>query len=197
MASKLHKTLHIKNMVCNRCIKVIKDEFEKLEIKYKRISIGEVELESELDKEKLRLLEKVLIENGFELIKDKRVKIIENIKNTVIKTIYNDENFLINKKKFSGLIVKNIGMDYSYLSSLFSSIENITIEHFIILQKVERVKELLKYGELTLSEIAFKLGYSSVQHLSTQFKKVTGLSASEFKNLRKIIRKPIDQIIYQ
>lgn len=197
MASKLHTTLHIKNMVCNRCIKVIKDEFEKLEIKYKRISIGEVELENELDKEKLRLLEKVLIENGFELIKDKRVKIIENIKNTVIKTIYNDENFLINKKKFSGLIVKNIGMDYSYLSSLFSSIENITIEHFIILQKVERVKELLKYGELTLSEIAFKLGYSSVQHLSTQFKKVTGLSASEFKNLRKIIRKPIDQIIYQ
>lgn len=197
MASKLHKTLHIKNMVCNRCIKVIKDEFEKLEIKYKRISIGEVELENELDKEKLRLLEKVLIENGFELIKDKRVKIIENIKNTVIKTIYNDENFLINKKKFSGLIEKNIGMDYSYLSSLFSSIENITIEHFIILQKVERVKELLKYGELTLSEIAFKLGYSSVQHLSTQFKKVTGLSASEFKNLRKIIRKPIDQIIYQ
>jgi len=197
MASKLHTTLHIKNMVCNRCIKVIKDEFEKLEIKYKRISIGEVELENELDKEKLRLLEKVLIENGFELIKDKRVKIIENIKNTVIKTIYNDENFLINKKKFSGLIVKNICMDYSYLSSLFSSIENITIEHFIILQKVERVKELLKYGELTLSEIAFKLGYSSVQHLSTQFKKVTGLSASEFKNLRKIIRKPIDQIIYQ
>ncbi len=169
MSFKPNTTLHIKNMVCNRCIKVIKDELEKLGIKYKNISLGEVELEYQLDKEKLHLLESALTENGFELIIDKHTKIIEGIKNIVIETIYNNEDFLVSGNTFSGLIEKKIGRDYSYLSSLFSSLENITIEHFIILQKVERVKELLKYGELTLSEIAYKLGNSSDQHISNQF----------------------------
>lgn len=186
--------LYIKNMVCNRCIKVVKEELEKLGIEVKNIMLGEVEIGSQPDKEKLVQIQDVLEKNGFELIHDRRVNIIEKIKSMVIKTIYNNEDFMSSGKNFSGLIEKEIGLEYHYLSSLFSSLESITIEQYIILQKIERAKELLKYGELTLSEIAYKLGYSSVQHLSNQFKKVTGLSASEFKNLTNNMRKPLDKI---
>ncbi|MEJ5351293.1 MAG: helix-turn-helix domain-containing protein [Melioribacteraceae bacterium] len=189
------KILYIKNMVCNRCIKVVKEELEKIGIKVKNISLGEVETATEIDKNKLNEIKKVLEENGFELLENRKAKIIEKIKNIIITKIYNDEEFLINNKNFSKLIEEQIGLDYNYLSSLFSSLESITIEQFIILQKIERAKELLKYDELTLSEIAFKLGYSSVQHLSNQFKKVTGLSASEFKKITKNIRKPLDKVI--
>lgn len=187
--------LYIKNMVCNRCIKVVKEELEKIGIKVKNISLGEVETATEIDKNKLNKIKKVLEENGFELLENRKAKIVEKIKNIIISKIYNDEDFLINNKNFSKLIEEQIGLDYNYLSSLFSSLESITIEQFIILQKIERAKELLKYDELTLSEIAFKLGYSSVQHLSNQFKKVTGLSASEFKKITKNIRKPLDKVI--
>jgi len=186
--------LYIKNMVCNRCIKVVKEELEKIGIVVNKISLGEVETTSDIDKNKLNEIKKVLKENGFELIENRKAKIVEKIKNIIISTIYNNEDFLISNKNFSKLIEDNIGLDYNYLSSLFSSLESITIEQFIILQKIERAKELLKYDELTLSEIAFKLGYSSVQHLSNQFKKVTGLSASEFKKMTKNIRKPLDKI---
>lgn len=189
------KILYIKNMVCNRCIKVVKEELEKIGIKVKNISLGEVETATEIDKNKLNEIKKVLEENGFELLENRKAKIVEKIKNIIISKIYNDEDFLINNKNFSKLIEEQIGLDYNYLSSLFSSLESITIEQFIILQKIERAKELLKYDELTLSEIAFKLGYSSVQHLSNQFKKVTGLSASEFKKITKNIRKPLDKVI--
>lgn len=194
MRNDLPKILHIKNMVCNRCIKVVKDELQKLGIKFININLGEVELENEIDKNKLTIFEKILSENGFELIKDKRAVIIENIKNTIIETIYNNELFLNSGKKFSVLIENKIGKDYTYLSNLFSSLESITIEQYVILQKVERVKELIKYGELTLSEIAYKLGYSSVQHLSNQFKKVTGLTPTQFKSITFNIRKPLDKL---
>lgn len=186
-------TLYIKNMVCNRCIKVVKDEFEKIGLKTKNIILGEVELSVEPTKEQLRNINNVLEQNGFELIENRKAKIIEKVKNIVIKTIYNDEK-KSDKKKFSEIIVSEVGMEYHYLSSLFSSLESITIEQYIILQKIERAKELLKYDELTLSEIAYKLGYSSVQHLSNQFKKITGLSASEFKLLTKNMRKPLDKV---
>ena len=188
------KILYIKNMVCNRCIKVVKEELEKIGVKVKNISLGEVETATEIDKNKLNEIKKVLEENGFELLENRKAKIVEKIKNIIISKIYNDEDFLINNKNFSKLIEEQIGLDYNYLSSLFSSLESITIEQFIILQKIERAKELLKYDELTLSEIAFKLGYSSVQHLSNQFKKVTGFSASEFKKITKNIRKPLDKV---
>ena len=186
--------LYVKNMVCNRCIKVVKEELEKLGIEVKKITLGEVEISKPLNKETAVKVEKVLEENGFELIHDRRVNIIESIKSLIIKTIYNNESYLSEGKNFSVIIENEIGLEYHYLSSLFSSLESITIEQFIILQKIERAKELLKYGELTLSEIAYKLGYSSVQHLSNQFKKVTGLTASEFKNITKNMRKPLDRI---
>lgn len=187
--------LYIKNMVCNRCIKVVKEELEKLGIVIKQISLGEVETESAIGKELLQKVKAVLGENGFELIEDKKVKTIEKIKNIIIETIYGNEEFLSGSKNFSKLLEKEIELDYSYLSSLFSSLESITIEQYIIVQRIERAKEFLRYGELTLSEIAYKLGYSSVQHLSNQFKKITGFSASEFKNITNNIRKPIDKLV--
>lgn len=186
--------LYIKNMVCNRCIKVVKDEFEKLGITILKISLGEVELSEEPDQKTLLNIKTVLETNGFELLEDKRAKVIEKIKNVIINSIY--KSGLANKSKinFSTIIEKELNMDYHYLSSLFSSLEGITIEQFIILQKIERAKELLKYGEMTLSEISYELGYSSVQHLSNQFKKITGLSASQFKSITKNNRKPLDRV---
>lgn len=181
-------------MVCNRCIKVVRDELENLGVVIKRISLGEVETERPLENLPMGKINEVLRQNGFELIEDKKAKIVEKIKNLIIKTIY-ENNFLITEThKYSFLIEKELKLDYNYLSGLFSSLESITIEQYIILQKIERAKELLKYGELTLSEIAYKLGYSSVQHLSSQFKKITGFTASQFKSLTENMRKPLDRI---
>lgn len=188
------QTLYVKNMVCNRCIKVVKEEIEKLGFIINSIILGEVEISTQPTKEQQSKIKSVLEKNGFELIEDRRIKIIEKIKSIVIKTIYDDENRLFEKKNFSEIIESETGLEYHYLSTLFSSTESITIEQFIILQKIERAKELLKYNELTLSEIAYKLGYSSVQHLSNQFKKITGLSASEFKSITKNMRIPLDKI---
>lgn len=187
--------LYIKNMVCNRCIKVVGDELAKLKIDVKNISLGEVETIFPADKLPLRAIKEALEKNGFELIEDKKAKVIEKTKNFIIKSIYEKENMLGENVKFSTMLEREVGLEYHYLSSLFSSQESITIEQYLILQKIERAKELLKYGELTLSEIAYKLGYSSVQHLSNQFRKVTGFSASQFKSLTKSMRKPLDRIL--
>ncbi len=181
-------------MVCNRCIKVVKEELEKLGVTIKRISLGEVETEQPLENLPINKINHILKENGFELIEDKKAKIVERIKSFIIKTIYEHESLINKNLKFSSLIENELELDYNYLSSLFSSQESITIEQYIILQKIERAKELLKYGELTLSEIAYKLGYSSVQHLSNQFKKITGFTASQFKSLTENMRKPLDKI---
>jgi YesN/AraC family two-component response regulator len=186
--------LFIKNMVCNRCIKVVNEELNKLGLNIKNISLGEVVTETRIDENLLPKIKTVLMENGFELIESKRAKLVEKIKNIVISKIQDDNSTIIKRISYSAIIEKEAGYDYTYLSSLFSSVEGITIEHFIILQKIERAKELLKYGELTLSEIAYKLGYSSVQHLSNQFRKVTGLSASSFRNLTINLRKPLDKL---
>ncbi len=186
--------LYIKNMVCNRCIKVVKDELTKLKVNVRNISLGEVETVLPLNKLPLTTIREALERNGFELIEDKKAKVVEKIKNFIIKTIYEKETLLGENVKFSTLLEKELGLEYHYLSNLFSSQESITIEQYIILQKIERAKELLKYGELTLSEIAYKLGYSSVQHLSNQFRKVTGFSASQFKNLTNNMRKSLDKV---
>lgn len=180
-------------MVCGRCIKVVRDELEKLGLKVINISLGEVTIEgnSEIKKEDIR---NALSQNGFELLEDKKASLIEQLKVLIIDLIYNDEKIKPPSMNYSDYIQKKLGYDYHYLSSLFSSTEQITIEHYIILQKIERAKELLKYGELTLSEIAYKLGYSSVQHLSNQFKKVTGLNATQFKNISLNQRNPIDKL---
>lgn len=184
----------IKNMVCNRCIKVVKEELEKLGLDVRSIVLGEVVVNGKYDVLPVERIKAVLEQNGFELIEDKRAKLIEQIKLVILELVRNYGGSDAEDIKYSDYIVKNIGMDYHYLSGLFSSVENITIEQYIILQKIERAKELLKYGELTLSEIAYKLGYSSVQHLSNQFKKVTGLTASQFKNMTENIRKPLDKV---
>ena len=181
-------------MVCPRCIKVIMDEFEKLEIEIKSIVLGEVETILPIEKLPLDDIRKMLTENGFELIDDKNSRIIEKIKNVVISVIQEYEGEDIVNINFPNHVSKKLGKEYNYLSSLFSKTEGMTIEYFIIQQKIEKVKEYLKYNELTLSEIAYKLGYSSVQHLSKQFKKSTGLTATEFKEDHFIHRKPIDSI---
>ena len=184
----------IKNMVCNRCIKVVKEEFEKIGLDVRSIILGEVVINGTLNEELTEKIRKVLEENGFELIENKRAKLIEKIKLVILDLVRNKDETNLVMIKDSDYIVDKIGLDYHYLSTLFSSIENITIEQYIILQRIEFAKELLKYGELTLSEISYKLGYSSVQHLSNQFKKVTGLTASQFKNMTENIRKPLDHL---
>ncbi len=186
--------LYIKNMVCYRCIKVVKDELEKLGVEIKSISLGEVETVQTKDKLPLKQISEVLQENGFELIDTYKSKIIERIKTIIISVIQEYEEEDLTKINFPAYLSGKLHKDYNYLSSLFSKTEGITIEHFIILQKIEKVKEYLKYNELTLSEIAYKLGYSSVQHLSRQFKKNTGLTASQFKNNLSIKRKSIDSV---
>lgn len=192
-SSNSSTTLYIKNMVCNRCIRVVREELEKLGLRVGRIELGEVDLVDgkTIDLKKIQL---VLEQNGFQLIEDKRVRIIERIKLAILKLVQLDHSVSPLRLNHSDYISRELGHDYHSLSSLFSSVENVTIEQYIILQKIERVKELLKYGELTLSEIAFEMGYSSVQHLSNQFKKVTGLTPSHFKDLKESLRKPLDKV---
>lgn len=188
--------LHIKNMVCNRCILVIRQELEKLGLHPIQISLGDVILEEEhLDKEKLAQLDHALLDLGFERIDDRKVRLIESIKNLVINKIYHAK-FLDRKFNWSTVLSDELHYDYNYLSSLFSSSEGITLEHYIILQKIERVKELLIYDELSLSEISHRLGYSSVAHLSGQFKKVTGFTPSQLKKSKALqqSRKSIDKL---
>ncbi|MHB9012288.1 MAG: helix-turn-helix domain-containing protein [Ignavibacteriaceae bacterium] len=187
-------TLIIKNMVCDRCIKVVKEEFLKLKADVRSIKLGEVVIAGSIKNLPLERIRSVLVENGFELIEDRKAKTIEQIKLVILKLVREERDANDLSMNYSDYLVNKINLDYHYLSTLFSSVENITIEQYIILQKIERAKELLKYGELTLSEIAYKLGYSSVQHLSNQFRKVTGLTASQFKSLTENTRKSLDKV---
>lgn len=185
--------LHIKNMVCKRCIKVIEDEFEKLDLGIADIELGRVNLTNSIDDKKLEKVRSVLDENGFELIDDKRSQLIDRIKTLVIEGIhYSEDKQEIDN--FSDYLVSELHYEYSYISKLFSSVEGITIEKYVINQKVEKIKELLAYDELSLKEIAYQLGYSSVQHLSNQFKKYTGLTPSHFKKVKENKRKPLDEV---
>jgi len=180
-------------MVCPRCIKVVREELIKLGFNVRSVVLGEVELENVLSEQDYESISKVLEENGFELIDDKKSRIIDKIKTTIIELVHyhSDKPEHIN---ISDYLEEKAGYDYSYLSRIFSEVESITIEKYLINQKIERVKELLIYDELTLSEIAWKLGYSSVQHLSNQFKKYTGLSPSHFKKLKEKKRKSLDEL---
>lgn len=187
-------TIHIKNMVCNRCIKVVKEELEKLGYKVDSIILGEATIQTK-SKFDFDLINKVLNENGFELIDSRHSRIIEKIKVIVIETIRNMAEGKFEYISFTDLLQDKLNLSYQYLSTLFSSSEGTTIEKYIILQKIEKVKELIVYDELSLSEIAYRLGYSSVQHLSSQFKKITGLTPSHFKSIKNIKRNPLDKII--
>lgn len=181
-------------MVCNRCKKAVKDEFEKLGIETIDVSLGEVTTENAISAEMLDQLGGRLKTHGFEILKDKETEIIEQVKILIIETIYEDEDNNVESKNLSELITNKLKKDYSAISKLFSEMEGITIEKHFINLRIERVKELLMYDELSLSEIAIKLNYSSVAYLSNQFKKVTGLSPSFFKKQKENKRKSIDKI---
>lgn len=185
-------SLFIKNMVCNRCIMVVQQELEKLGLDVKRITLGEVTLGKELTSEKRKQIESVLIPLGFEVIDDKKSRIIEKIKNIIINLVHHHDNDT--RTNLSELLSRELHHDYNYLSNLFSEVEGTTIEKYFIAQKIEKVKELLVYDELSLSEIAYRLNYSSVAYLSNQFKKVTGLTPSHFKQIREEKRKPLDKV---
>ena len=185
-------TLFIKNMVCNRCILVIQNELDKLGVTVKNIKLGEVTLEKELTSEEREHLNKTLLSLGFEIIDDKKSRIIEKIKNLIINLVHHQDSET--KINLSELLSNELHHDYNYLSNLFSEVEGTTIEKYFIAQKIEKVKELLVYDELSLSEIAFRLHYSSVAYLSNQFKKVTGLTPSHFKKIRKDKRTPLDEV---
>ena len=184
--------LFIKNMVCDRCVIVVKQELEKLHIVPSFVVLGQAEIPNNTSEGLLEQLKKSLAGVGFEILDDNRKKIIEKIKAIIIEQIRHGDPD--NKHNSSEILSKALHKDYSYLSALFSDVESTTIERYVIHQKIERVKELLVYDELSLSEIAYQLGYSSVAHLSAQFKKVTGLTPSHFKKLGGIHRTPLDKV---
>jgi AraC-like DNA-binding protein len=168
-------------MVSIRCKLVVKAELEKLGIRYSSVELGEVELKENISPRALSILDIGLKRSGLELMDDKKSILIEKIKNVIIEMIhYTDDELKIN---FSDYLSEKLNYNYTYLANLFSEVQGTTIEHFIIHHKIEKVKELMVYDELTLTQIAWKLHYSSVAHLSNQFKKVTGLSPSHFKKL--------------
>ncbi len=185
--------LRVKNMVCARCIRVVKEELENLGYKTTVERLGLAIIEHPEIQPDMGEIAQTLEHNGFELLVDKSAEIIEHIKTLIIDLIYQDELEEMNIN-LSEYLVQKLKHDYSYLSTLFSSVESITIEKYFILQKIERVKELLIYDELTLSEIAYQLGYSNVQYLSNQFKKIIGMSPSRFKVLQEKARDSIDKI---
>jgi AraC family transcriptional regulator len=189
-------TFYIKNMVCNRCVQAVQKVFEKNNLHPANISLGEVTLTDEsVSGELLKQLDNELQALGFERIDDRKGRLIEGIKNKIIQLIHHTER-VDRKHNWSTILADEFHYEYNYLSNLFSSVEGITLEQYIIRQKIERAKELLFYDEQNLSEIADRLGYSSVAHLSAQFKKITGLTPSELKKSRTIdkVRKPLDAI---
>ncbi len=179
-------------MVCDRCKMAVTSELEKQKIDFQNVELGEVTLKEPANQEQMEAFRMEIERLGFELIDDKKAKIIERIKAEVIRTIRQPSVKI--KSNFSTYLAEKIGRDYSSLSSLFSEVEGTTIEHYTIRQKIERVKELLMYNELSLKEIASQLRYSSVSHLSNQFRKVTGLTPSLFKKGRHKLRTPLDKI---
>lgn len=185
--------IHIKHMVCHRCVQAVKAEVEQLGLHPLQVTLGEVVLQEEqLPESILNELDNRLIALGFERVDDRKTRLITQIKTFVIQQVHHATTSL--KINWSDALKEHLHYDYNYLSALFSSVEGITIEQYIIRQKVERVKELLVYDELNLSEIADKLDYSSVAHLSNQFKKVTGLTPSAFKKSHTGMRKPLDRV---
>lgn len=184
--------IYIKNMVCDRCKMVIENELKSLQLHTLSVELGEVEIAGDISIEKKEKLSKRLKDLGFELLSDKRSQLVEKIKNKLVELVQYKDGEL--KANLSNLLSDELHHDYSYLSNLFSEETGFTIEKYFIAQKVEKVKELLVYNELSLSEIAFRLHYSSVSHLSNQFKKVTGHTPSHYKQMPGNCRKSLDNI---
>ena len=179
-------------MVCQRCVASVKQVFNEMDLDVSKIELGEVDTEEDLPKEELKKLDEKLRSLGFELITSRTNKIIEDIKKLILE--YIDLGIDSQRINLSDHISKKLNYDYSYLSDLFSSVEGKTIEQYFILQRIEKVKELLVYDQLSLTEISYQTGFSSVHHLSAQFKKVTGLSPSHFKKIGEQKRKGLDAI---
>jgi AraC-like DNA-binding protein len=183
--------IFIKNMVSNRCKIVVKEILRELDLHFIVVDFGEVEIMENIATEQREILNSKLLECGLEIMDDKKSILIEKIKSIIINLIlHTEENIKVN---FSFYLSEKLNHNYTYLANLFSEVQGITIEHFIINHKVEKIKELMIYSDLTITEIAYKMNYSSVAHLSTQFKKVTGLSPSHFKNLKVIKNNPIPE----
>ncbi len=185
--------LNIKNMVCGRCVKVVRQVMEKHGLVISSIELGKVVIEEDLQSQALEELRRELQHEGFDLIDDQKARLVEAIKNLVIEKVHHTDLDEM-KENFSEYLASKLHRDYNYLSNLFSQMENTTIEQFIILQKVEKIKELLVYNEVSINEIAFRLGYSSQAHLSNQFKKITGFTPLQFKKLKDHHRYQLDHI---
>mgnify|MGYP000042658439 CR=1 FL=1 len=185
--------IYIKNMVCDRCIRAVVDLLDDLNIAHEAVILGEVELKKELTTAQKVHLQARLSDLGFELIDDRKSQLIEQIKVLLVQQVQNSEGEP--RENLSDYLTQNLHHDYSYLSNFFSAVEGITIEKYFIALKIEKAKELLVYGELSLSEIAYRMGYSSVAHLSSQFKKVTRLTPSRFKQIKSAAKRvPIDEV---
>jgi AraC-like DNA-binding protein len=181
----------VKNMVCNRCIKVIREELIKNKIDFLQVELGKIYFKHALANQDKKKITDILKKEGFELLEDRESKIINQIKSLIISRIHHQKEKSI-EQNFSNFLADSIGIEYSQISKLFSNIEGRSIENYIIVQKIERAKEFLIYNELTLSQISYELNYSSPQHLSRQFKQVTGLTPTAFKKIGK--RKKIDAV---
>jgi AraC-like DNA-binding protein len=179
-------------MVSNRCKMVVRTALKELGVHFVMLDLGEVEVMERLTGEQRDYLKNTLEDAGLELIDDKRSILIERIKSAIIDMVHHTEEMV--KVNISTYLSEKLDYDYTYLANIFSQVQGISIEQFIILHKVEKIKELLMYGELNISEISYKMNYSSTAHLSTQFKKVTGLTPTHFKQLKDKRRKPIEQI---
>lgn len=185
------KFFHIKNMVCEHCGEVLESKLTEEGFPVKKIELGKLELQYPVNEDEFESLSKVVRQNGFEIISDSNSQLVEQIKHLIIDIIHQREK---PEKNLSDFIKKRIHKDYQHSSRLFSSVEGKSIERYFILQKIERAKELIVYGEQNLTEIAYELGYSSQQHFSRQFKKETGLTPSHFKEVKKNKRISIDHI---
>ena len=184
--------LFVKYMISNRCKLAVKEELKKLGLHFVVVDLGEVEIMEDMTPEQHRQLQLGLISAGLELMDDKRAVLIERIINVITEMIHHSEE--LPKVNYSDYISEKLNYDYTYLSNLFSEVKGITIQQFIIVHKIEKVKEFLLYDELSLTEISYKMHYSSVAHLSNQFKKITGITPSNYKLLKDKRRKSIEEI---
>ena len=184
--------LYIKNMVCDRCIMAVRQLLQRMGIAPQSVELGVVRLAEKLTKKQLEMLQKDLLQLGFELLDDKRQQTIDRIKTLIVDLVhYHDNRSELN---LSDYLAQQLHSEYSSLSKLFSEFTGITIERYFILQRIERVKELIFYDQLSLTEIAYKLNYSSVAYLSSQFKQITGMTPSQFKALKQNMRRGLDTI---
>jgi len=179
-------------MVSTRCKLTVKEELKKLKLHFIVVELGEVEIMENISIDQRELLKEALFISGLELMDDKKAMMIEKIKTIIIEMVHHSDEII--KIKFSDYLSEKLNHDYTYLANLFSEVQGTTIEQFIISHKIERIKELIIYGELNITEIAWKMNYSSVAHLSNQFKKMTGLTPSHFKQLKEKRRTPIEEI---